>query len=279
MGLQQSVYQVNGLAEVGGLVDTAATALINEAPACRVNGNANVGGFVWAASAPAGSQVNPLEKYVTASSESAVAPIGFVYRVQDGVLPCNQGATLAIADGQPCPVIIRGRAFAASKTSAVVGNKVLANIEDGSVYTGANAENATYGTLEFVAVSAYSSWTSTTSGKLKLVIDGKTVALTGLNFGSVDSISAIATVLDTALSAYADVAANTAGTGLVFTSKTTGNSSSVAYVAENGDIGTLLGASTASNVVATQGVAALVDTGWTVKTAATVGNLFIIERY
>lgn len=279
MGLQQSVYQVNGLAEVGGFVDTAATAIINEAPACRVNGNANVGGFVWGAATPSGTQVNLLEKYVTASSESAVAPIGYVYRVQDGALPCNEGATLAIADGQACPVAIRGRFFAKSKTSASVGNKVLANIEDGSVYTGAAAANATSGTLEFVTVSAYSSWTSTTAGKLKLVIDGQTVALTGLNFGSVTSISDVAGVLDTALSSYADVAANTAGTGLVITSKSTGNSSSVSYVAESGDIGTLLGASTASNVVETQGVAALVDTGWTVKSAASVGQLFIIERY
>lgn len=277
MPLQQNVYQVNGLAEEGGLVDTSATAIINEAPACRVNGSAKVGSFVWDTTAPAGVQVNSVEKYVTNSGSGT--PAGFVYRVQDGALPCNEGSTLNIADGQSCPVAERGRFFAKSANGATKGYKVLANTTNGAITTGANAVSAAAGTLNFKAVSAYSDWTSTTSGSLKLNIDGSEVALTGLNFGSVTSLADIASVLDTALTNVADCAVNTETTGLIFTSKSTGANSSVTYVAAASDIGTLLGASTASNVVATQGVDAQVDTGWVCKQAAAAGQLFIIERY
>ena len=278
MGNQTKVYQVKALAEVGGFVDAASNALLNAVPGCRVNGSAVCGGFVWPASAPAGTQVNSLEQYVSNATIGTGEPLGFVYRVQDAALPCNEGATLNVPQGQPCPVASRGRFFAKASTSAVVGQKVLANTGNGAITTGNSAANASEGTLEFKTVSVYSSWTSTTSGSLTLNVDGNVVALTGLNFGSVDSISAIATVLDTALSAVADVAANTAGTGLVFTSKTTGNDSKVSYIATASDIGTLLGASTASNVVETAGSNAQVDSGWTVKSAASAGELFIIER-
>lgn len=277
MANQEKVYQVKGLAEVGGFVDAASNALLNAVPSCRVNGSAEVGGFVWkAASAPVGTQVNSLENFVTNSGSGE--PLGFVYRVQDVALPCGEGYTLAIPQGQPCPVASRGRFFAKSTTAAVDGQKVLANVNNGKITTGADAVSASAGTLNFKAVSAYSGWTSTTSGSLKLNIDGNEVALTGLNFGSVTSLADIAAVLDTALTNLADCAVNTETTGLIFTSKTTGANSSVAYVASASDIGTLLGASTASNVVATQGVDAQVDTKWVVKSNASVGNLFIIER-
>lgn len=280
MPLQQNVYQVNGLAEEGGLVDTSATAIINEAPACRVNGSAKVGGFVWEVSAPAGKQVNIMEKYVTNEKISSNDLVGFVYRVQDGALPCNQGATLEIANGQPCPVAIRGRFFAKSKNGATKGYKVLANTGNGEITTGSSAvANASAGTLEFKTVSAYTSWTAVTSGTLKLNVDGTVVALTGLDFHSASSLSDVASVLDTALTAVADVAANTGGTGLVFTSKTTGNSSKVSYIPEVSDIGTLLGASTANNMVETEGSNAQVDTGFVCKQSAAAGQLFIIERY
>lgn len=146
MALQSNVYQVNGLAEVGGLVDTATTALVNEAPACRVNGTAVVGAFVWATTAPSGTQVNSLEQFVSNSTTGSSAPLGIVYRVQDGALASGAGYTLNIANGQPCPVAIRGRVFAKSTTAATVGQKVLASKTDGSISTGASATEGTIDT-------------------------------------------------------------------------------------------------------------------------------------
>jgi hypothetical protein len=139
MGLQTAVYQTPPLNEVGGLATTEYVNPISVVPACRVNGAANVGGFVWGATAPAGTNANPMEQFVTNSAVSG-KPLGFVYRVQDVALPCANGYTLAIPSGQACPVAEKGRFFAVSATAATVGQKVYAVLADGTIKTDATGQ-------------------------------------------------------------------------------------------------------------------------------------------
>lgn len=139
MGLQTAVYQTPPLNEVGGLATTEYVNPISVVPGCRVNGAANVGGFVWGASAPSGTNANSLEQFVTNSAASG-KPLGFVYRVQDVALPCANGYTLAIPSGQACPVAEKGRFFAKSATAATVGQKVYAVLADGTIKTDATGQ-------------------------------------------------------------------------------------------------------------------------------------------
>lgn len=146
MGLQNEVYQTPPLNEVGGLATTEYANPISAVPGCRVNGTAKVGGFVWSASAPAGTNANALEQFVTATAASGL-PVGFVYRVQDVALPCTAGSTLDIPNGQACPVAAKGRFFAVSTTAATKGQKVFAVLADGTIATGA-AGDTIAGTVE-----------------------------------------------------------------------------------------------------------------------------------
>jgi hypothetical protein len=139
MGLQTAVYQTPPLNEVGGLATTEYVNPVSVVPGCRVNGAANVGGFVWSATAPSGTNANPMEQFVTNSAVSG-KPLGFVYRVQDVALPCASGYTLAIPQGQACPVAAKGRFFAVSATAVTAGQKVYAVLADGSIKTDATGQ-------------------------------------------------------------------------------------------------------------------------------------------
>lgn len=276
MAQQTNVYQVNPVGMAGDLANKSYANPINATPACRVNGNAITGNFVFTASAPSGTKVNSFEQYV---NQSGSIVKGFVYRAQDGTILSNSGYTLNIESGKPCPVAIRGAFFAKCKTSAVVGNKVLASEDDGSISAGAAAVSATSGTLEFTTISAYTSWTSTTAGVLVLKVDGVQYTLSALNFSAATSLTDVASIINTAMGAIGTCVVNTATTGLLFTSATSGSTSKVEYVATIGDIGTLLGVATPSNMVAISGTPALIDTGFVANTAGSANDIIIIERY
>lgn len=147
MANQNAVYQTPPLGEVGGLATTNYVNPLNAVPGCRVNGAAQVGGFVWATSAPSGTNPNSMEQFVTNSAASG-SPVGFVYRVQDQALPCASGYTQAIADGQACPVADGGCFFATPTTSAVVGQKVFAALSNGAVLQTASAGATVSGYVE-----------------------------------------------------------------------------------------------------------------------------------
>lgn len=86
---------------------------------------------------------------------------------------------------------------------------------------------ATAGTLTGGVISAdYSAFQSVSAGKLNISIDGSQKKLTDLNFSSVDSLAAVAQVIETALSGAATVTVED-GNRLVITSATTGATSSV----------------------------------------------------
>ena len=139
MGNQTAIYQTPPLAEVGGLATTDYANPILAVPGCRVNGTALVGGFVWNASAPSGTQVNSQEQYVTNTAASG-KPLGFVYRLQNAALACSSGYTLSIPQGQFCPVAQKGCFYAVSATNATKGNKVYASLTDGSIKTDATGQ-------------------------------------------------------------------------------------------------------------------------------------------
>ena len=275
MAQQTNVYQVSPMGVAGDLANKSYANPINATPSCRVNGNAVTGNFVFTAEALAGTKVNPNEQYV---SQSGSQVKGFVYRVQDGVIPCDSGYSMNISNGKPCPVAVRGTFFAKSKTSAVVGNKVLASEDDGSISSGTAAVSATNGTLGFTTVSAYGNWVSTTAGILVLNINGTQYVLSALDFSSVSALADVATVINTAMGAVGTCVVNSAGTGLLFTSATRGSNSKIEYVATSGDIGTLLGVATPSNITVVSGEPALIDTGFIFNTAGNSNDIVIIER-
>lgn len=164
MANQKAVYQTPPLGEIGGIATTAYTNPINAVPGCRVNGSANVGGFVWVTSAPSGTNPNSVEQFVTKSAASG-KPVGFVYRVQDQALPCVSGYTTAIANGQACPVADGGCFFATPTTSAVVGQKVYAALSNGSVLQTNSAGATVSGYVE----TDFTVKTAATSGGIMII--------------------------------------------------------------------------------------------------------------
>ena len=164
MANQNAVYQTPPLGEVGGIATTSYTNPLNAVPGCRVNGAAKVGGFVWATSAPSGTNANPAEQFVTNSAASG-SPVGFVYRVQDQALPCASGYTLDIANGHACPVADGGCFYATPTTSAVVGQKVFAALSNGSVLQTNSAGATVSGYVE----TNYSVKTPASSGGIMII--------------------------------------------------------------------------------------------------------------
>ena len=94
---------------------------------------------MWTATAPDGTAVNTLEQFVDGATDGTTKPLGFVYRLQDVILPCDASATLAINSGRTCPVALKGAFFAKTLTAATVGQKVFAVTADGTIKTGAAA--------------------------------------------------------------------------------------------------------------------------------------------
>lgn len=96
---------------------------------------------------------------------------------------------------------------------------------------------ATAGTLTGGVISAeYTAFQAVSAGKLNISVDGSLKELTDLNFSGVDSLDAVAQVIQTALSGAATVTVQD-GDRLLVTSATTGADSSVSYAA-NPDGGT-----------------------------------------
>lgn len=89
---------------------------------------------------------------------------------------------------------------------------------------------ATAGTLTGAPVAAVTALKGISAGKLDITIDGTEQNLTDLDFSSVNGLSDVATVLDTALEGHATVTVS--GSSLVITSDTTGNTSTVSYASD-----------------------------------------------
>ena len=131
MSLQSKVYTTPPAAYPGSIASTEASQLKNIVPSARAAEAVNCGGFVFKANAPEGTDAGLQEQFV-AGKGTEIA--GFAYRVQDGCLPVNEGATLAYAAGQPVPVAVAGAFYAKCETVIAAGTAIYADAETGKVY-------------------------------------------------------------------------------------------------------------------------------------------------
>ncbi len=119
---------------------------------------------------------------------------------------------------------------------------------------------ATAGTLTTADISEnVEGFASVSNGTLSVTVDGTEHELSSLDFSSVTGLDDIASVLNAALSTYCTVSASE--TGIVFTSKTTGATSSVALA--DGTGGTNINGSSyldGGNAIAVSGTAASTET-------------------
>lgn len=89
-------------------------------------GGVTVGNFAWPGST-AGTVV----------AGGTGVPAGLVLRELVEQLPTGLEATMSIAAGQSCAVVVRGDVFVTSTTAAVVGQVAFANLTTGAVSTAA----------------------------------------------------------------------------------------------------------------------------------------------
>lgn len=156
----------------------------------------------------------------------------------------NFGALIILGDSGVIDTFTRYRSY--SSLTAVAGDfsnvspEFLAaslafgqNPQLSQLYVGAWARTATHGTLVgaplSVAQQAISNWTSITSGGIDFVINGVPFNLTGLNFSGATSMTAVAAVIQAALSSNGTIVWSTTGNYFQVTSPTTGASSTSAF--------------------------------------------------
>lgn len=154
MSLQSQIHTLPPAGEPGQLASTEASQLKNAIPSCRAATAVKCGGFAFAASAPTSAVDAGLQEQWVGSAGSAV--VGFIYRVQDASLPCNASATLAYGSGQPVPVAESGAFYCPIVNGGTVGQKVLADVTDGTASAGDSATSAAIDT-GFVLKTAVSS--------------------------------------------------------------------------------------------------------------------------
>lgn len=196
---------------------------------------------------------------------------------QGGLEPLKMSTILLLTDEQPVNATTDD--YTISRTATTITNmygtnsvtsqmanaifgqnpNILAN--DGYVVV-ANYQQttATAGTLTTSDISAnVEKFALVSDGSLLVTVDGTEHALSSLDFSSVSDLEDVAAVLNTALSTYCIVEA--VGNTIVFTSKTTGTSSSVA-IADDTTGTNINGADYLNGVdaVAVQGTAAGVET-------------------
>ena len=137
---------------------------------------------------------------------------------------------------------------------------------------------ATAGTLTTVDLSSkLTALEAVSSGDLTITVDGEAQALTGIDLSSATSLSDIAVILQTAITGVTVEAVNDA---LVFTSLTTGSSSSVAMSSTTGGSGTdLYGSSYLNGAAATaeDGTAAVMGAETTAQAIARLSEEIYTE--
>lgn len=191
----------------------------------------------------------------SASTEAALAAQYFAGYVNAAYLP----GTLFFAPWNQNAVAawLRGAAFSGTLASlkTILDGSITVNVDgvdrvgtgiDLSMATSLSAvaqaiqtalastqQPATAGALDGGTVTTgLAALATVTSGSLDIDVDSSTKNLTDLNFSAVQSLTDVASVLQTAFSGAATVAVNAAGTGLVITSATTGAGSSVGYATD-----------------------------------------------
>ena len=127
-------------------------------------------------------------------------------------------------------------------------------------YIGRWASSATSGVLQGDALTsaeqALANFTAITNGGVDFTIDGTAVPLTALNFSAAASLTAVASIITTALSTHGACAWNPNAGNFSVTSATTGSTSSVSFATPGTgtDISTLLGLSAAAGGYTVAGI-------------------------
>lgn len=81
------------------------------------------------------------------ANEGTGAPLGIVRRVQDGILPVDDEASMIIPAGHPVAVVRRGDLYVISAAAVTAGQKIFANLTTGAL-TGAAAGATVAGAVE-----------------------------------------------------------------------------------------------------------------------------------
>lgn len=179
-----------------------------------------------------------------------------------GLEPMQLGTILLLTNDEPVTpltssyVISRtassiSQAFGSNSVTAKMGNAIFSqnpNILNADGYvivapylSGVVLTPATSGRLTTVDLSAnLAAILAVTSGDLSVVVDGTNQGLTGLDFSGCSNLEEVAVIIDEALSGASVSAVNDA---LIFTSATTGTSSTIALTSSSGTGTDLYGAS------------------------------------
>ena len=212
-----------------------------------------------------------------------IIPLSYVVNAtavtaSQGLLPLQLGTVLILTDDEPVNALdgnymlartatAVGQAFGTTSATYAMANAVFAqnpNILNGDGYVvvapylaSTVLTPATSGTLTTVNLASnIDTILAVTDGDLKLTIDGTAEQLTGLNFSGGVSLSDVATVINNELTTASVEAVNGA---LVFTSLTTGTTSTVAISSSSGTGTDLYGSSYlyGANATAVAGTAAV----------------------
>lgn len=258
MGFQKKVYVTQAIGKAGTLA--------RNLPAVHKPYVVEGDGLYAGAFAFAGTTADQVKGTATAGTAPKGVALFARYQFNDDL-----DNNLLINEGEEVAVYENGFIFAKTGTASV-GQKVLVDATTGAIGAGNSATNASAGTLTVAGVT-YSGFTSISSGSIDFIVDGETVALTGLDFHSAASLSDVAGVFDTALTSVADCAvANT--NNLVFTSKTTGATSNVSIASTSGSVLTALGSAGTS----VDGKNAMADSGWVIDVASDVNGVAVIRK-
>ena len=255
MGFQKKAYVFQGIGKPG---QKSRDLPDHHLPKIVEGADLKEGAFAFAGTSP---------EQVKGTAAAGTSPIGFA-AMQRYQANLTGGNTMTINEGEEISVYTDGYFFAQTGT-AEEGDKVLVDPLTGTISAGAEVTSATAGTLTFDNVD-YNDFTSISAGTATFVVDGTEKELTALDFQSASSLANVASVFNTALSGSASCAAS--GDSLVFTSLTTGSSSSVALTG-TGVVETALGTGTA-----VAGKNAAIDSGWVVETASDVNGIAEIHK-
>ncbi len=118
----------------GGVVGQSAgiNPTIYAMPSAQAKSDVTIGNFVWLQASDEESNILPIVAQGSSSPLGIVAHTG-VYANSDMSL----SASIEVPSGEFVDVIVKGDVYVSSQTTAERGNKVFANLSDGSIKTAA----------------------------------------------------------------------------------------------------------------------------------------------
>lgn len=141
MAFQKTVNTYPGIGIPGAYA--AINPIVSTAKGYVASAACNIGGFVWA---DAGEPGKPGKKGCVKPTGTG-RPLGFAVREITNPLGIDVEASNVVPVGYPVSVEVKGDFFAVTTTTATVGQKVFAVLEDGTIKTG-DAQATVEGAVE-----------------------------------------------------------------------------------------------------------------------------------